>query len=151
MSENKPPNSFEPIQCVCTNIKMASRVVGRAYDAAVESAGINVIQYSVLVNISRYEPIEQMRLAEHLEMERTTLYRALDLLVKRKLVSVKPADQGVSKLVQLTPKGKEVVADAQKKWKRLHQGFIDKFGAQQLEQLNELLRSASEHFRGIQI
>ncbi|WP_413582864.1 MarR family winged helix-turn-helix transcriptional regulator [Bdellovibrio sp. HCB288] len=142
-------NDFQPIQCVCTNIKMASRVVGRAYDSATESSGVNVIQYSILVNISRYEPIEQMRLAEHLDMERTTLYRALDLLAKRKLIRTKAADHGVTKLVELTPKGKEVVSEAQKKWKSLHNGFIDKFGTDQLELLNQLLKNAREHFRDL--
>lgn len=141
------PTDLQPIQCICTNIKMASRVVGRAYDSAIESSGVNVIQYSILVNISRHEPIEQMRLAEHLDMERTTLYRALDLLAKRKLIKTKVSDQGVAKLIELTPKGKEVVSEAQKKWKSLHNGFIDKFGADQLQLLNDLLRSAREHFR----
>lgn len=138
---------LEPIQCVCTNIKMASRVVGRAYDSAIDSSGVNVIQYSILVNISRHEPIEQMRLAEHLNMERTTLYRAIDLLAKRKLIRTKTADKGISKLVELTPKGKEVVSEAQKKWKSLHDDFIDKFGADQLKLLNQLLKNARDHFQ----
>ena len=115
---------LEPIQCVCTNIKMTSRAVGRAYDAAVEEAGVNVIQYSILINISRYQPIEQMRLAEHLEMERTTLYRALDVLARRKLIKITPAE-GLSKAVELTEKGHEVTKEAQKKWKGLHQGFVE--------------------------
>ncbi|QDK39372.1 MarR family winged helix-turn-helix transcriptional regulator [Bdellovibrio sp. NC01] len=146
--KNKSSQELEPIQCVCTNIKMTSRAVGRAYDAAVEEAGVNVVQYSILINISRYQPIEQMRLAEHLDMERTTLYRALDVLARRKLVKISPAD-GLSKVVELTEKGKEVTKDAQKKWKGLHQGFIDKFGMKQLEQLNELLQDIRNHFKDV--
>lgn len=138
---------FEPIQCVCTNIKMASRSIGRAYDKAIESADVNVVQYSILINISRYQPIEQMRLAEHLDMERTTLYRALDVLAKRKLIKVISGEHGLSKLVELTPKGQDVTTEAQRKWKLLHQKLIEKFGIKQIEHLNELLRDIRDHFR----
>ncbi len=137
---------LRPIQCVCTNLKMAARAVGRAYDAALEPTGVNVVQYSILVNVSRYQPIEQMRLAEHLEMERTTLYRALALLEKSGLVECVPVDGGVSKAVRLTRRGRSVTARAQARWKELHDSFLDRFGPGGLEHLNGLLATVRAHF-----
>jgi DNA-binding MarR family transcriptional regulator len=141
-------DDLKPIQCVCTNLKMASRVVGRSYDLAVEPAGVNVIQYAILINVSRYQPISQMRLADHLEMERTTLYRALAVLEKRRLLVCEPTGDGVAKNVRLTPRGEQITAAAQERWAVLHDGVVQKFGAKKLAELNDLLAAVREHFKG---
>ena len=47
--------------------------LARLRDDALEPTGLNATQYAVLVNIERYQPVPQMTLAEHLELERTTL------------------------------------------------------------------------------
>lgn len=125
---------------------MASRRVGRTYDVALEATGVNIIQYSILINISRYEPIALMELAAHLEMERTTLYRAVDVLEKAGLVATRSSGDGVAREVSLTARGRKVTADAQARWKRLHEGFVAKFGAERLRELNDLLAEVRDHF-----
>ncbi|ATB32339.1 MarR family winged helix-turn-helix transcriptional regulator [Melittangium boletus] len=140
---------LKPIQCVCTNLKMASRVVGRAYDLALEESGVNVIQYSILINVSRYQPISQMRLAEHLEMERTTLYRALDILEKKGLVASESNGEGVAKVVRLTARGTDVTSAAARKWNLMHEGFLSKFGPRRLKELNALLGEVRDHFKHV--
>ena len=52
---------LQPIQCACTALKRAARIVGRAYDAGLASAGVSVTQYAILANVQRYAPISQMR------------------------------------------------------------------------------------------
>jgi len=137
---------LEAIQCVCTNIKMASRVVGRAYDSAVAEIGLNIIQYSILINVSRYEPISQIQLADHLAMERTTLYRAIDILHREGLLKTESASKGPALNIRLTSKGKTLTVEAKKKWKRLHDSFIKKFGETGLQTLNQMLSETREHF-----
>jgi len=58
---------FKKIQCACPNLKMASWVVGRAYDSALASSDLNSTQYSILINIFRCEPVSQMSLADLLK------------------------------------------------------------------------------------
>ncbi len=139
---------LKQIQCVCTNLKMASRLVGRIYDDVVAPSGINIIQYSILIDIARHEPIAQMALAEHLEMERTTLYRALDVLAKDGLVALRSATGGVAKEVSLTARGKKVTQEAERAWGKLHDNFLSGFGVGKLEKLNGLLAEVRDHFRG---
>lgn len=83
MNKTETPPEFARIQCACTNLKMASRVVGRAYDAFLAPFDLNVTQYAILVNVSRYQPVSQMKLAAHLNLERTTLYREVAPLAKK--------------------------------------------------------------------
>jgi hypothetical protein len=59
---------FKKIHGACTNLKMASRVVGRAYDSALASSDLTSTQYAILITIFRYQPVSQMSLTDHLDM-----------------------------------------------------------------------------------
>lgn len=139
----------KPIQCVCTNLKMASRLVGRTYDNALAAAGINVVQYSILINVSRYEPIAHMELASHLEMDRTTLYRAVAVLEKHGLLTTQPTGAGAAEALSLTAQGSKVTARAQQIWSGLHDGFVERFGAERLAALNAMLAEVRAHCRSL--
>jgi DNA-binding MarR family transcriptional regulator len=134
-------------ECVCTNLKMAGRVVGRAYDAAFEPLGIGSAQYSILVAIRRRQQVALMALAKELEMERTTLYRDLARLTRDGLVKVEAAGAGVAREARLTAKGRAVTAKAERRWRQVHERFVAGFGEAQLERLNEALRQVREQFR----
>jgi DNA-binding MarR family transcriptional regulator len=137
------------IVCINANLKMASRVTSRAYDAVLEPFGINVGQFSILRNIYFYQPIAQMNLADRLEMERTTLYRALDILEKRKLIKSENLSDGIAKHLSLTAKGKKTIVSAEKEWKKLQDSYVSKFGKEKLKQLNEILAQVREHFKEV--
>lgn len=142
--ENKP---LKQSPCVCTNLKMASRMATRGYDQALEELGINITQYSILVNVLRYQPISQMRLAEHLNTERTTLYRALDILEKRKLLKTTATGEGLAKIIELTAQGKDLTLRAEKRWSAFQARFIKDFGSEKWSQLSGLLDELREHFK----
>ncbi len=137
---------FVPSACVCNNLKAAARASGRAYDAALAPHGINVTQYAILSNADRYGPVPQMRLAEHLEMERTTLYRALAILEKRELLKLTSTSPGPTKSVSLTPAGKALLEAARADWEPLQERFVQAFGADGLQQLSELMARIRDHF-----
>ena len=121
---------MQPIQCACTALKRTARIVGRAYDAGLAAAGVSVTQYAILANIQRYAPISQMRLATHLGLERTTLYRTVESLGTRGWLTATPTGEGVTKVaLTLTPAGTQVIARARRAWQQVQQGFEDTFGA----------------------
>jgi DNA-binding MarR family transcriptional regulator len=134
-------------ECVCTNLKMAGRVVGRTYDAAFEPLGIGSAQYSILIAIRRRQAVQLMALARQLEMERTTLYRGLALLENAGLVRLEAAGAGVARQARLTANGRKLTAKAEKRWRQVHEAFVKGFGEPQLVQLNEALRQVREQFR----
>jgi DNA-binding MarR family transcriptional regulator len=126
---------------------MATRVVSRAYDAAFEPLGIGPEQYSILVRLLRQGPVALMKLANELEMERTTLYRGLALLEKQGLVRLADTGSGVARQAALTARGRKLTAKAEVRWRQVHEKFVKSFGKQQLEALNETLRQVREEFR----
>ena len=59
--------------CVCTTVKKLSRLLGRAYDEALEGSEINITQLAVMRCIIRRAGEPLCRVAEELEMDRTSL------------------------------------------------------------------------------
>ena len=139
---------FQPIECACTSLRMASRVVSRAFDTALDPLGINTTQYAILKNIGNYQPVTQMNLADHLDTERTTLYRALDILENKGWIKSTFLEDGRSKSVELTKKGEKLVAEAKAVWATVHGPFVKKFGAERWEEFLEMMDEMKEYFRG---
>ena len=137
---------LQPIQCACTNLKMAGRIVGRVYDRALAPAGVTVTQYAILINVHRYQPISQMRLATHLGIERTTLYRAVDLLARHGLLTATPTGEGVTKVLALTPRGAQVTRQACSLWERIQQEFQRTFGSARWTAFLHTLAEIRQHF-----
>lgn len=125
---------FKKIQCACTNLKMASWVVGRAYDSALASSDLNSTQYSILINIFRCEPVSQMSLADLLQMERTPLYRAVPILEKKGWVKSTSSGGGAAKILELTTSGKKITTQAQNKWEAIQNSFETAFGTKKWQE-----------------
>src|SRR5215470_15000956 len=70
-------SSAIPRPCACTTVRRASRILARAFDVALEPAGLNVTQLAVLRAIQRHPGEPLTRVAEDLCMDRTSLYRAV--------------------------------------------------------------------------
>jgi DNA-binding MarR family transcriptional regulator len=140
------PIQFAKIQCACTNLKMAARTVGRAYDVALASLDLNTTQYAILVNIERYQPIPQMQLASHLKLERTTLYRAVDLLKRKKWLFTTGVNDGVSHALQLTPLGQQTIRAAKIAWEKVQAEFIRSFGHQRWAEFLSTLEEIQDYF-----
>ncbi len=130
----------EQIQCACTNLKIASRAAGRVWDKALSTTDVNSTQYAILRNIARHQPIANMKLAELLGMERTTLYRAVALLERQDLVSSEAAPEGRSKLLRLTSKGITVTEDARGAWEDAQARLVKKLGSQKWAEFLSTLR-----------
>jgi DNA-binding MarR family transcriptional regulator len=152
MSTLTPPPaetlSLQPIQCACTALKRAARIVGRAYDAGLASAGVSVTQYAILANVQRYAPISQMRLATHLGLERTTLYRTVESLKDRGWLTATPTGEGVTKVLALTPAGSQVLTRARRAWAEVQQGFEHTFGAPRWAAFLTTLSEIQGYFAG---
>lgn len=145
--QSSDPLAFKRIECVCTNLRMASRVVGRAYDSALAPCGINSTQYAILANVERYQPISQMDLADHLNLERTSLYRAVAILEKTGLLSAtRAAEDAVAKVLSLTRAGEKLLAEARTAWEKLHGEFLESFGRERWEEMLGALGEIREHF-----
>jgi DNA-binding MarR family transcriptional regulator len=134
MNRSRSKSDLPRIVCACTNLKMTARAVGRAWDEALAPSGINATQYAILVNVGRHESISQARLADHLGLERTTLYRAVELMERKRWLKTRPLGEGVTRMVELAPAGQERLAVARPLWERAQSGFVRAFGQKRWEE-----------------
>jgi DNA-binding MarR family transcriptional regulator len=117
-----------PRPCACTSVRKTSRILARTYDAALTDSGMNITQFAVMRALLRHEDEPLSRVAEDLDMDRTSLYRALDALEKQKWVKLSDGADNRSRSASITKKGDAVLAKASSGWASTQQAIVDRFG-----------------------
>src|ERR1700691_3952139 len=107
--------------CLCLHVQRAARVLGRRFDEVLRPFGLTNGQFSLLMSLNRPEPPPMAPVAKLLAMDRTTLTAALKPLERRGLVKIlqDPSD-GRSRVLKLTPKGENLLAQALPTWEATH-------------------------------
>ena len=118
MHDYLSPMDDDFTQCLVLNTRMAARAVTRRYDKALRPFGITAAQFSILTNMVRQPERSVTEMARSIAIDRTTLSRNLDLLVRKGLVSGHEADKGNGRLVALTREGSDLVQEVLPKWRQ---------------------------------
>ncbi|NKB49656.1 MAG: MarR family transcriptional regulator [Alphaproteobacteria bacterium] len=116
--------------CTLANVRQASRAISQVYDAALQPADIKATQFTVLAALSKNDQLPLSQLAEIMVMDRTTLTRNLQPLVKRKLVSIAPGKDRRVRNVRLTSQGRRLLETALPLWRKAQSQLVDGLGRQ---------------------
>lgn len=116
--------------CLCHNVRMASRVVSRAYDETLRPTGLKASQISVLAAVGARGALSIKSLADFLEMERTTLTRNLRPLEEQGLVFIAPEGRHRSRILKLTDAGQALLLEALPLWEKAQESSARKLGKQ---------------------
>jgi DNA-binding MarR family transcriptional regulator len=139
-----PESTTVPRPCACTTVRRVSRVLARAYDAALERSGLNVTQLAVLRAIQRHPGEPLMRVAEDLCMDRTSLYRAVVPMRRDGWLTISAGADMRSRAAELTNRGLRLLDAADPAWGRMQTAIIERFGRGQWAALvGELERLAA--------
>ena len=130
-----------PTECLCTQLRRASRGVTRLYDDALTDVGLNVAQYSLLRHLQRLQQPSITELAEAVGLERSTLGRNLRVLEGKGLVQMGAAADQRNRLVLLSEKGVQAIAQAQDAWLQVQARLKQHLQPQHREALGELLEA----------
>jgi DNA-binding MarR family transcriptional regulator len=137
-TSNKPGS----IPCACTTVKKLSRILGRHYDAALSDSGINITQLAVMRCISRRVGDPLARVAHELELEKTSLYRALSPMIRDGWIVLADGPTPGTKTAKITKKGNSIIARAGSGWDEIQDRIISSFGSRQytifMQELNRL-------------
>jgi DNA-binding MarR family transcriptional regulator len=133
-----------PEECNCLAVRQAARHVTQFYDQIMATAGLRTTQFSVLAKLQRLGPLTINALAAKMVMDRTTLGRTIQPLVRQGLVAVVrgPADRR-SKELHLTDVGADRLRDAVKLWIRAQDRFAEIFGTERTAKLRALMHAVS--------
>src|SRR6201996_933253 len=107
------PAGIDP--CACTTVKKLSRVLGRHYDSSISPAGVNITQLAVLRCIARRSGEPLVRVAEEMEMDRTSLYRAITPMIRDGWLASGDTGNARFRTAEVTAKGQKLLVDANKR------------------------------------
>ncbi len=131
MAKSKTKSHPEPLDvtaCTLSNVRKASRAISQVYDAALQPANIKATQFTLLASLSKQGQLPLSHLADHMVMDRTTLTRNLQPLLKRKLVAIAPGEDRRVRNVHLTPQGKRLLDVALPHWRKAQTRLVDGLG-----------------------
>jgi DNA-binding MarR family transcriptional regulator len=133
----KPAANARP--CHCITLRKATHVVTRLYDAAMEASGLRITQYALLNTLHRLGPASLHALSATTRLERTTLIRNLDVLVKQDLVRITPEQPPQAHTARLTEKGEAKLNGARPLWERAQTRVEEVLTTEEANLLHNLL------------
>jgi DNA-binding MarR family transcriptional regulator len=127
--------------CYCSSLRQASRYVTSFYDQMLSGSGLRVTQFAILSRL-RGQPTTVTQLAQGMVMDRTTLARNLQPLVREQLVTIRPSEHDRrERMIELTASGRDKVEAILPAWRRAQALFDQQFGADRGAQLLATMRA----------
>jgi DNA-binding MarR family transcriptional regulator len=111
--------------CACRNLRRTARAVTQLYDDALRPSGLRITQFTLLVAVALGEPVPITRLADALDLDRTTLARDLKPLTGRGLLEITAGTDRRTRLVRLTRQGREAIARAYPLWQQAQARIVE--------------------------
>ena len=102
--------------CKFSAYRRISRAVSQHYEAAFRGSELHAAQFTILSTLAQTGAMPLVKLAAFLGMERTTLTRNLEPLVKRNLVVSETNEDGRIRQVALTSSGESAVRNTFPRW-----------------------------------
>jgi DNA-binding MarR family transcriptional regulator len=121
--------------CAAFNVRRASRALTRLYGQFMAQTGLEPTQYSLLVASALARQNTVSKMAEALAIERSALARNLSVMEKSGLLRVVPGEDRRTRIVAITPMGRQKLAEALPLWRKAQDAVEREFGAERLRQL----------------
>lgn len=129
--------------CMVLNTRMAARAVTRRVDRRLRPFGVTGAQFTILGSLHNHPGRSVTAMAEAIAMDRTTLSRNLDVLVRKGLVSSAAADRGNARIGTVTEAGREAIAELAPEWRKAQAELRDLLAAPDFDTLIVGLRQLS--------
>jgi DNA-binding MarR family transcriptional regulator len=111
-------------ECVARRLRQANRTITRLYDEALRSHGITVNQLNILAVIISEKQIQPSQLGKILGMEKSTVSRTVDRMVKKNWIAVHPGEDSRTQRLSVTAKGRQLLVTVTPIWDRLQAGVL---------------------------
>lgn len=136
------PELLDVTNCICANLRKASRAISQAYNDALRPSGLTNSQFTVLAALSRTGEVPLTRLADVLVVDRTTLNRNLKPLIRRGVVCDRAGEDQRVRTIALTSAGESVYRNALPLWQGVQERIATGLGGHAWPELVASLRSA---------
>ncbi|MCG7337579.1 MarR family winged helix-turn-helix transcriptional regulator [Sporosarcina sp. ACRSM] len=131
--------------CACANLRKAARSVTQAYERKMESTGLKVTQYYMLVNIARHDKISISNLGDVMLLDQSTVTRNVNVLKNSGYVDIArdPIDSR-TKSVSITDIGLAKLEEATPIWLQIQEKIEKDIGQEKYADLLETLKKLQE-------
>ncbi|VUZ85825.1 MarR family transcriptional regulator [Candidatus Methylomirabilis lanthanidiphila] len=116
--------------CACSSIRKAARAVTELYDRILKPSGLRVTQFALLHVLASGGSTTITRLGQILVIDRTTMTRNLKPLVNQGLITIEAGQDQRTRVVTLTPSGREALAKALPLWEKAQTRVVEGLGRQ---------------------
>ena len=130
--------------CKCISLRKASNNLTKIYDSALIKVGLKITQFSTLKNIQNLGKTNIRDLSSELELDRTTVLRNIEKLIKMDLVSYKYENDDKNKIIQLTTVGKSKLREAIIIWEETQHKYIKALGIKNYKEIDTLITKISK-------
>ena len=111
--------------CKCLKIRKVSRLVTQLYDRKLQALGLKITQFSILSFIATSGQKNLIKLANELQMDRTTLTRGLEILKKKKFIKNVTNKDSRKRIVILTEDGLNILDKAIPLWMEAEEAILE--------------------------
>jgi DNA-binding MarR family transcriptional regulator len=117
------------VGCLAGNLRAASRLATRRYDAELRDSGLRITQVAILAQVRRHDALSISELAAELSSERSVVARDVAVLERDGLLSVAidPRDRR-ARTIALTKLGRARLRSAGPAWRRAQQQMREALG-----------------------
>src|SRR5215472_16607929 len=124
-------------ECTGQGLRRATRTVARIYDEILAPSGLRGTQFSLLIALSFFKEAPLLRVAEELNLDRTTLTRNLQPLERAGLVASSPGTDQRVRLLRLTDAGQRALQRAYPLWEEAQEKVVKALGQRRWMTLRE--------------
>jgi DNA-binding MarR family transcriptional regulator len=136
-------------ECAYFDLRRAARALSRFYDHFLpDGSMIRDTQFSLLRMIMTERELTLSTLGRYMVMDRTSVTRALDPLLRDKFVKIrKSADDKRVRYVSLTKKGEDAVMRTEPYWQKAQEALMDAIGPARWQSMRANLRDTTSRIR----
>lgn len=130
------------VGCLAGNLRAASRLASRRYDAALRQHGLRITQVAILAQVKRWESLSISELAAELSSERSVIARDVAVLARDGLLDVGlDPDDRRARTVTLTKVGRARLRAVGPAWREAQRDMRDLLGPALAGSVLELSRA----------
>ena len=115
-------------ECVARRLRQVNRTITRLYDEALRPHGLTVNQLNILAVVISEKQIRPGKLGQALGMEKSTVSRTVDRMVRKDWIKVAPGADSRTQLLTVTPKGRKLLIAVTPIWDNLQAGVLTDTG-----------------------
>jgi DNA-binding MarR family transcriptional regulator len=134
--------------CVCANLRAATRAVTQFFDGEVRQHGIRPTQTPILGALQAKDGWGMAELSDWLGMERTTLLRNLRPLQRDGLVRAKGGGRGGHVQLEITEKGRTALARLFPAWRSAQDKVVALLGKERWSAIISDLENVTTKLKG---